>query len=124
MEYIVAIVCALISGLVSFLVSRSDAKNRIQTLEESNKHEISRLMKQHELDLENLKIQHDMEMERLQATHRHEIELIKEQAQTQMASDMFSGVFGAAMKSPAMKKQLEDAVSKGMANAGKKPGQN
>lgn len=53
--YFVSILASIISGISSYFVARNKSAADIQTLKESNEHEIEKLMKQHEVDLDNLK---------------------------------------------------------------------
>ena len=69
----------------------------IQTLKESNEHEIEKLMKQHEVDLDNLKETHKLEMEKLEAEHRYSLELANSNAQNEMTTQLIGSMVGNVM---------------------------
>ena len=54
-QLLISIVPAIISGIISFLISMKQFKNEIKKVETNNKHEIDKLMKQHEIDINSLK---------------------------------------------------------------------
>ena len=74
MPYIAAIITSTISGVCSYLKSKRDFKNQVETIEMNNKHEIDKLMEQHKVDIENLKEKHKLEMEAKEKDHEHEKE--------------------------------------------------
>lgn len=68
---------AIISGIVTYIITCKKAKNEIMKLQESNKHEIEKLMKQHEIDIEALKEKHNLEIEKSNQDHKHKLELLE-----------------------------------------------
>lgn len=68
---------ALISGIVTYVITCKKAKDEIMKLQESNKHEIEKLMKQHEIDIESLKEKHNFEIEKSNQDHKHKLELLE-----------------------------------------------
>ena len=64
MPYFTSIVCALISGIVTYMVSRKQTKN-----------EINKLIKQHELNLESQRKQYEHEIAILNLEHEHQLKL-------------------------------------------------
>lgn len=68
---------AIISGIVTYVITCKKAKNEIMKLQESNKHDIEKLMKQHEIDIESLKEKHNLEIEKSNQDHKHKLELLK-----------------------------------------------
>lgn len=55
---LVSCIPAAITGVVTYLTARRNAKTQIDSLQESNKHENEKLMRQHEVDIESLKEKH------------------------------------------------------------------
>ena len=53
LPYIVSVVVAIISGVFSYMQASRKCRTEIDSLKESNKHEIERLMQQHKLDIES-----------------------------------------------------------------------
>ena len=81
MPYIAAIITSTISGVCSYLKSKRDFKNQVETIEMNNKHEIDKLMEQHKVDIENLKEKHKLEMEAKKKDHEHEKEILELKSQ-------------------------------------------
>lgn len=115
--YIVSIIASIVSGISSYLVARNKSASDIQTLKESNEHEIEKLMKQHEVDLDNLKETHKLEMEKLEAEHRYSLELANSNAQNEMTKQLMGSLVGNLMAAPQMQdlfaSALADSIKKG-----------
>lgn len=75
LPYLVSVVCALISGLASYFVSRRQTKA-----------DIKRLEKQYELDLEKEQEKHKLELERMEVNHRNQIELLQKEAENRLGT--------------------------------------
>ena len=105
LPYIVSIVCAAISGIVTYISSQRQTRAEIQ-----------KLVKQHELDLETEKERHRHELELQALSHKHQLEIQEKEFMNRLGSDMMNTVITEAMKLPETRKQ----ISQGMANAGKK----
>lgn len=73
LPYIVSLVCALLSGITSYTVVRTQSKE-----------DIKRLEKTYELDLENEKERHKFEIEKLELEHKHQLELHQKQFENQL----------------------------------------
>ena len=116
--YIVSIIASIVSGISSYLVARNKSASDIQTLKESNEHEIEKLMKQHEVDLDNLKETHKLEMEKLEAEHRYSLELASSNAQNEMTKQLMASFVGNMMSAPQMQDLLTnvfaDSIKKGL----------
>lgn len=59
---------ALISEIVTYVITCKKAKDEIMKLQESNKHEI---------DIESLKEKHNFEIEKSNQDHKHKLELLE-----------------------------------------------
>jgi hypothetical protein len=100
-EIIIAIVPAIITATLSYLVTRHQGKTDIKKLDETNKSEIDKLIKQHEINLEAIKEQHKLEMEAKEKEQEYKLQLmqkeyelkVQEQQQTK-AADIMTGAFG------------------------------
>ena len=114
--YIVSIIASIASGISFYLVARNKSASDIQTLKESNEHEIEKLMKQHEVGLDNLKETHKLEMEKLEAEHRHSLELANSNAQNEMTKQLMGSLVGNLMAAP----QMQDLFANALANSIKK----
>ncbi|MCM1253794.1 MAG: hypothetical protein NC321_13320 [Clostridium sp.] len=74
---LVSCIPAIITGIVTYMTARKNARTQIISLEESNKHEIEKLMRQHEVDIESLKEKYQLEAERSEQEHRHKVEIME-----------------------------------------------
>lgn len=101
LPYIVSVICALISGLASYAITRKQIKSDIQKLE-----------KQHELDLDKEREKFAMEKEKMELEHRHQLELKQKEIENQMGTDLLSTVAKEYMRSPAGQAQLRAAGAK------------
>ena len=63
LPYIVSIVCALISGIVSYLISRKQMKT-----------DLEKLNTQYKLDIEKEREKFSMEKEKMELEHKYELE--------------------------------------------------
>lgn len=109
LPYIVSILVALISGIMSYLASAKKCRTDMNTLKESNAHEINRLMKQHKLDIDSLERKHKMEIEKMELEHKYQLELKSKDAENTMGSDLLNTVVGAAMQTPEARQMLGQA---------------
>ena len=113
MPYIAAVITSTISGVCSYLKSKRDFKNKVETIEMNNKYEIEKLMEQHKVDIENLKEKHKLEMEAKDKEHEHEKEILELKSQNAInehgqevmnnamagvVGDVFSGMLSGKIK--------------------------
>lgn len=123
----VAAVPALISGIITYIVSRRQSKADLEQIKESNKHEIDKLMKQHQVDIENLEKKHQFEMELKDKDYENkikimekekEIDIAKETSKTQneiVANAMgnsLSNVLGSIFSSDSVQNYLKEEIDK------------
>lgn len=60
---LIACIPAIISGIISFFLAKSQAKAETKKLQLANQHEIEKLMEQHKVDIDAIREQHRLEME-------------------------------------------------------------
>lgn len=60
---LIACVPAVISGIISFILAKSQSKAEVQKLKLANEHEFDKLMEQHKIDIDAIREQHRLEME-------------------------------------------------------------
>lgn len=125
---LIAAVPACVTGIMSYLASRNNAKNQMKAITEQNKADIEKLIEQHKVDLESLKEKHRMELEVMEKEHKHQMEIIslqhendlkkdEENAINQVATNMIGGMFNGLFSSDSpFSKELNDAISKAMKN--------
>lgn len=101
LPYIVSVVCALISGITSYLVARKQTKADIQKLE-----------KQYELDLDKEREKFAMEKELMELEHKHSLELKQKEMENQMGTDIVSNFTKEYLRSQAGQAQIRSAGSK------------
>ncbi len=101
LPYIASVLCALISGIVTYFVARKQARTDIQKLE-----------KQFAFDLEKERERFAMEKEKMEIEHRHQLDLLQKEAENNLGNTIISE----AMKLPEVRQQ----VSQGMRNGNRK----
>lgn len=100
LPYIVSVICALISGLVTYGVARRQIKAEIQKLE-----------KQHQLNLEAERQKFAMEKEKMELEKQHQLELLLAQTGNQVGAEMLSELFKGYIKSPAGQAQFKNVAN-------------
>lgn len=91
LPYIVSVLCAVISGVSSYVIARKQAKNDIKII-----------VKQHEVDLEALERKHQMELEKTNLEHAHQLELQTKDFEAKLSSALLTE----AMKMPEIRQQI------------------
>lgn len=99
LPYIVTVVCSIISGLTSYIASRSKAKA-----------ETERLIKKYELDVEKEREKFKMEKEKMEIEHRYQLELKDKEIESAVGNSMFSDI----MKMPEVRQLVSQGLKKGM----------
>ena len=101
LPYIATVVCAIISGLASYMAARKQIKSDLQ-----------KLMKQHELDIEKEREKFAMEKEKMGIEHKHQLELMQKEMENQVGTELFSTVAREYMRTPAGQAQMRNAGRK------------
>lgn len=96
LPYIVSVVCALISGIASYLGANKKAKSEIKKIE-----------KQHVLDIEKERQKFELEKEKLEIQFKHQLELKDKEIESQVSANLMDTVIKEAMNSPEIKKQFQ-----------------
>ena len=109
LPYIVSILVAVITGVMSYLASAKSCRTELKALQESNKHEINRLMEQHKLDIDSLERKHQMEIEKMELEHRHQIELKQKEMESAFGGQLLTSVVDAAMNTPEARQAMGQA---------------
>lgn len=128
-QLLVAIVPAIFSGVVSYLIATKNCKNEIAILKTSNKHEIEKLMKRHEIDIESLKEKHKLDMETKEKEHQLRIEEIKVKSEQEILKkekellnsatysimgDATKELFSGMLNSPDVKNALNEKIKESL----------
>lgn len=113
MPYIVSVVCAVISGWVSYAVATKNAKNNLEAVKESNKHDLEKLMEQHKVDIDSLERIHKMEIEKINLEHAHQMELKQQEFENQLGGNAINTILSEAMKMPEIRQQISNSVKNG-----------
>lgn len=101
LPYIATVVCAIISGIASYIAARKQSKSDLQ-----------KLMKQHELDIEKEREKFSMEKEKMEIEYKYRLELQQQETGNQVGADLISTVAKEYMRSPAGRAQMRNAGKK------------
>ena len=101
LPYIATVVCAIVSGIASYLAARKQSKADLQ-----------KLMKQHELDIEKEREKFAMEKEKMELEHKHQLELKQKEMENQLGTDLISTMTREYMRSPEGRAQMRNAGKK------------
>lgn len=101
LPYIVSVVCSVIAGLSSYIVSRRQFKA-----------DMKRLEKQYELDLEKEREKFKMEKERMELEQKHQLELKQKEFEVQLGSEFVSTMTKEYFRTPAGQAQMRNAAQK------------
>lgn len=129
----IACVPAIISGVISFVLAKSQSKSEYEKLRLSNQHEIDRLMEQHKVDIDAIQEQHRLEMQTKEQEHQYKLEIMqkehdnelirqeKEQENTAKYNTMgtvmtglFNNMLGGIMSSPEVQSEMSKKILEGM----------
>ena len=105
LPYIVSIVCALISGIASYLISRKQMKT-----------DLEKLNTQYKLDIEKEREKFLMEKEKMELEHKYELERQQKEFENQLGGNIVNTMITEAMKMPEVRQQ----ITQGMSDAKKK----
>lgn len=130
---LIACVPAIISGAISFVLAKSQAKSENEKIRLSNQHEINRLMEQHKVDIDAIREQHRLEMQSKDKEHLYKLEIMqknhdnelvrqeKEQENTakynamgSVMTGLFNGMLGRMMTSPEIQSEMNKKILEGM----------
>ena len=101
LPYIATVVCAIISGIASYIAARKQSKSDLQ-----------KLMKQHELDIEKEREKFAIEKEKMEIEYKYRLELQQQETGNQVGADLISTVAKEYMRSPAGRAQMRNAGKK------------
>lgn len=126
---LIAAVPAIISGLISFVLAKSQAKAEMKKLQLANEHEIERLMEQHKVDIDSIREQHRLEMESKEKDHQHKLEVMQKEhenalirkeselentakynATGSIMTGLFNGVLSGALNSPEAQSEITKKI--------------
>ena len=107
--YIVSIVCALISGIVSYCIARRQLKADINKVE-----------KQFQLDLEKEREKFKLEKERMELEHKYQMELKQKELEGTLNDKFMTSLVSEAIKNPDVQRQLHTGISAGMRKKGRR----
>ena len=130
---LVACIPAIISGVVSFILSKSQSRSEIKKLKLANEHEIDKLMEQHKVDIDAIREQHRLEMEAKEKDHQHKLEIMqkdhenaiirkeselentaKYNAAGNIMTGLFNGMLGGALNSPEIQGEIAKKILEGV----------
>lgn len=130
---LIACVPAVISGIVSFILAKSQSKSETQKLKLANEHEIEKLMEQHKIDIDAIREQHRLEMESKEKDHQHKLEIMqkdhenaiilkeselenaaKYNAVGSIMTGLFNGMLGGAFNSPEVQGEITKKILEGV----------
>lgn len=100
LPYIVSIVCALISGIASYLISRKQMKT-----------DLEKLNTQYKLDIEKEREKFLMEKEKMELEHKYELERQQKEFENQLGGNFVNTMITKAMKMPEVRQQITQGMS-------------
>lgn len=130
---LIACVPAALSGMISFILAKSQAKSDIKKLQVENQHDIEKLMEQHRVDVASIREQHRLEMESKEKDHTHKLEIMQREhenelirkeselenatkynAASSIITGLFNGVIGGAFNSPEVQGEITKKILEGV----------
>lgn len=100
LPYIVSIVCALISGIASYLISRKQMKT-----------DLEKLNTQYKLDIEKEREKFLMEKEKMELEHKYELERQQKEFENQLGGNFVNTMIVEAMKMPEVRREIAQGMS-------------
>lgn len=130
---LIACVPAIVSGIVSFFLAKSQAKSETNKLKLANEHEIEKLMEQHKVDIDAIREQHRLEMESKEKDHQHKLEIMQKEHENELIrkeselentakynaagsimTGLFNGMLGGAFNSPEIQGEITKKILEGV----------
>lgn len=124
---LIACVPAIISGMISFILAKSQAKSEMKKLQVENQHDIEKLIEQHKVDVDAIREQHRLELESKEKDHQHKLEIMQKEHEHELIrkeselenvakcnaagsiiTGLFNGMIGGAINSP----EVQDIITK------------
>ncbi len=100
LPYIVSAVCALISGITSYLVSRKQMKT-----------DLEKLNTQYKLDIEKERERFSMEKEKMELEHKYELERQQKEFENQLGGNFVNTMITEAIKMPEVRRQIMQGMN-------------
>lgn len=100
LPYIVSIICALISGIASYLISRKQMKT-----------DLEKLNTQYKLDKEKERERFSMEKEKMELEHKYELERQQKEFENQLGGNFVNTMITEAMKMPEVRRQITQGMN-------------
>ena len=100
LPYIVSIVCALISGIASYLISRKQMKT-----------DLEKLNSQYKLDLQKEREKFLMEKQKMELEHKYDLERQQKEFENQLGGNFVNTMITEAMKMPEVRQQITQGMS-------------
>lgn len=95
------IIIAIISSSIAYFQAVKTGNIRIKEVE-----------KQSQIELERIRESHNNELEKMQKEMETQAKLYEQNKQTDLVGNAMNGIMGEIMKSPMVKRKLEEEVSK------------
>lgn len=130
---LIACVPAIISGIISFILAKSQARSETKKIQMANKHEIEKLMEQHKVDIDAIREQHRLEMESKEKDHQHKLEIMQKEHENELirktselgntakynaagsiVTGLFNGMLGGAFNSPELQDVITEKILEGV----------
>ncbi|MDE6946344.1 MAG: hypothetical protein K2P14_04075 [Anaeroplasmataceae bacterium] len=105
LPYIVALITAICSGLISYFLA-------IKKCKLDNEVKIKEIQEQHKLDLENQKELFKLEIEKINLQHQNEIERMKVDSNNQLTNNFANSFFTTMLSNPNSLESLLDLANK------------
>lgn len=100
MPYIVAVLTAIISGLISYLLAIKKGNDEIRQLKIQNQNDLEKLEKQNKLDIEKQKEIFYLELEKQKLAHQNNLETLDKQGSNAMAQQLTTSLLGGLFTNP------------------------
>ena len=100
LTYVVSIVCALISGIASYLISRKQMKT-----------DLEKLNTQYKLDIEKEREKFLMEKEKMELEHKYELERQQKEFENQLGGSFVNTMITEAMKMPEVRRKITQGMN-------------
>ena len=112
LPYIVSIVCALISGIASYLISRKQMKTDLEKLNTQYKLDIEKEREKFLMEKEKMELEHKYELERqLKGNFGTAWQNQQKEFENQLGGNFVNTMITEAMKMPEVRQQITQGMS-------------
>lgn len=114
MTFLVSCVPAIITGLVSWLVSWRQTKTQIRILKEQQRHQIEELKEKHRLEMEKISTENTNALEKMEKQYELRMKEIESKMSSEITAGLTQQLMGMIIEMPELKQLMAKKLIEGL----------